>query len=69
MNRPLLKLLEQRCKLAIGSLALVEKQLQSVLMELDNELENVYDEPIRGEEKNSEQDFFISPPLDVYDDV
>ena len=67
VDRPLLKLLEQRCKLAIGSLALVEKQLQSVLSELDNLIENVYDETIRGEEKNSESDFFISPPLEVYD--
>ena len=65
--RPLLKLLEQRCKLAIGSLALVEKQLQSCLSELDNLIENVYDEPIRGEEENSDSGFFISPPLAVYE--
>ena len=67
MNRPLLKLLEQRCKLAIGSLALVDKQLQSVLEVLDNQLINLYDEPIRGEEENSDSGFFISPPLAVYD--
>jgi len=67
MNRAFAKLLEQRCKLAIGSLALVEKQLQSLLEGLDNEIENLYDEHIRGEEENSEQDFFISPPLSVYE--
>ncbi len=67
MNRDLMKLLANRCKLAIGSLSLVEKQLQSCLEELDNQLEILYDEPIRGEEKNSDQDFFISPPLSVYD--
>ena len=68
MNRALTKLLEQRCKFAIGSLALVEKQLQSVLEVLDNELENDYAEPIRGEEENSDSGFFISPPLEVYDE-
>ncbi len=70
MDRALIKLLEQRCKLAIGSLALVDKQLQSCLYELDNQLEKAYDEPIRGEEENSDSGFFISPPLEVYvDDV
>ena len=68
MNRTLLKLLEQRCKLALGSLSLVEKQLLDICTALDNQLENVYDEPIRGEEKNSDQDFFISPPLEVYEE-
>ena len=67
MERPLIKLLVSRCKLAIGSLALVEKQLQSVLEVLDNQVENVYAEAIRGEEENSDLDFFISPPLSVYD--
>ncbi len=70
MDRALIKLLEQRCKLAIGSLALVDKQLQSCLEVLDNELTKLYDEPIRGEEENSDSGFFISPPLEVYvDDV
>ena len=69
MNRALAKLLVNRCKLAIGSLALVEKQLQSCLEVLDNEIENLYDEPIRGEEENSDLEFFISPPLEVYDDA
>ena len=54
MNRTLLKLLEQRCKLALGSLSLVEKQLLDICSALDNELESNYDEPIRGEEKNSD---------------
>ena len=67
MNRALLELLVNRCKLGLGSLSLVEKQLLDICTAFDNQLENVYDEPIRGEEKNSEQDFFISPPLEVYD--
>ena len=66
--RHLIKLLANRCRLAIGSLAFVEKQLQSVLSELDNLLENVYAEPIRGEEENSDLEFFISPPFEVYDE-
>ncbi len=68
MNRTILKLLEQRAKLALGSLSLVEKQLLDICTSLDNQLENVYDGTIRGEEENSEQDFFISIPLEVYDD-
>ena len=68
MNRALIKLLEQRCKLAIGSLAFVEKQLQSCLLMLDNTAEKLYAEPIRGEEENSDSGFFISPPLEVYDE-
>ena len=69
MNRTITKLLEQRCKLAIGSLAFVEKQLQSVLQALDNQFENFYDEPIRGEKEKSDTDFFITPPLEAYDDA
>ena len=69
MNRPSLKLLEQRAKLAQGLMALVDKQLSEILALLDNSSQKLYDEPIRGEEKNSDQDFFISPPLEVYDDV
>jgi len=69
MNRALVKLLEQRCKLAIGSLSLVEKQLTEILGALDNTAEKLYDESIRGEEENSESEFFISPPLEVYDEV
>ena len=68
MNRTFIKLLVSRTKLAQGSLALVDKQLSEILSVLDNQLENVYDEPIRGEEENSEQDFFISPPLEVYEE-
>ena len=67
MNRTLVNLLVSRAKLAQGSLALVDKQLAEILSVLDNQFENVYDEPIRGEKKNSDQDFFISPPLEVYE--
>ena len=68
MNRTLVKLLENRCKLAMGSLTLVDKQLAEICCELDNYLEKLYDEPIRGEEENSDLEFFISPPLEVYVD-
>ena len=67
MNRALIELLVNRAKLAQGSMALVEKQLTEILCELDNQLEKVYDEHIRGEEENSDSDFFISPPLEVYE--
>jgi len=67
MRRAFTKLLVDRCKLAQGSMALVDKQLSQILFALDNIPEKLYDEPIRGEEKNSDQDFFISPPLDVYE--
>ena len=67
MNRPLIKLLVKRAKLAQGSLALVEKQLSEILSALDNTAEKLYAEPIRGEEENSEFEFFISPPLSVYE--
>ena len=68
MNRALTKLLVNRAALALGSLALVEKQLEELRYELDNYLKNSHDEPIRGEEEKSDRDFFISPPLEVYDD-
>ena len=68
MNRALIKLLVNRTKLALGSMSLVEKQLTEILSTLDNQLEKVYDETIRGEEENSESEFFISPPLEVYAD-
>ncbi len=70
MNRTFTKLLVNRTKLAMGSLALVDKQLTEILSTLDNQLEKVYDETIRGEEEKSEfqSDFFISPPLEVYDE-
>ncbi len=68
MNRALIELLVNRAKLAQGSMALVEKQLTEILYVLDNQLENVYAEAIRGEEENSESGFFISPPLSVYEE-
>jgi len=69
VNYPLLKLLDQRAKLAIGSLALVEKQLLDISTALDNQLENLHAEDTRGQEEKSDSDFFISPPLSAYDEV
>jgi len=71
MNRDSLKLLVNRTKLALGSLSLVEKQLLDICTSLDNQLEIVYDEPIRGEQEKSDKqlDFFISPPVEVYKDA
>ena len=67
MNRGVVELLVNRVKLAQGSMALVEKQLTEILYALDIDLKFSYDEPIRGEEENSESEFFISPPLEVYE--
>ena len=67
MDRALIKLLVNRAKLAQGSLSLVEKQLTEILYALDNQVEICYAEAIRGEEENSDSDFFISPPLSVYE--
>ena len=67
MNRILIKLLVNRVKLAQGSMALVEKQLTEILGALDNQVEILYAEAIRGEEENSESEFFISPPLSAYE--
>ena len=67
MNRPLIKLLAERAKLAQGSLALIDKQLTEILAALDNTSEKLYDDTLRGEKENSEFEFFISPPLSVYD--
>ena len=69
MTRALIKLLVSRAKLAQGSLALVDKQLSEILYALDNTPEKLYDESIRGEEENSDSDFFITPPTSVYEDV
>ena len=67
MNRTVLKLLSSRAKLALGSLELVSKQLLEIHTVVDNLIAECYDEPIRGEEENSDSEFFISPPLEVYD--
>ena len=67
-GRALIKLLVNRTKLAIGSLSLVEKQLSEILSVLDNQVEILYAEAIRGEEENSDSDFFISPPLSAYEE-
>ena len=68
MDHDLLKLLLNRVSLAIGSLSLVDKQLMEVKALLDNDFQNLYCETTRGEKENSEQEFFISPPLSVYDE-
>ena len=68
MNRVFIKLLANRCDLGLGSLSLVAKELEEVKAALDNMNEILYAEPIRGEEEKSESDFFISPPLSVYDE-
>ncbi len=68
MTNDIAKVLLARTKLALGSLSLVEKQLTELLATLDNYSEKMYDEPIRGEEENSDLEFFISPPLEVYED-
>ena len=67
MNRHLIELLVNRAKLAQGSMALVDKQLTEILSALDNQVEILYAEAIRGEEENSDSGFFISPPLSVYE--
>ena len=69
MNRTLIKLLVSRAKLAQGSLALVDKQLAEILSVLDNQVEKLYDDTLRGEKENSDQDFFITPPTLVYEDA
>ena len=61
------KVLLARTKLALGSLVLVEKQLLDIRTVLDNLVEIRYAEAIRGEEEKSDLDFFISPPVSVYE--
>ena len=68
MNSTTCSIMRSRCKLALGSLSLVEKQLLDICTVLDNLLENVYAEAIRGEEENSDSEFFITPPLSAYDE-
>ncbi len=68
MNRASLKLLVNRTKLALGSLSLVEKQLLDICTSLDNQLEILYDEPIRGEENHQRSfDDPSVPPLSAYE--
>ena len=64
-----LKILRSRAQLGLGSMALVEKQLLCITTGVDNLMQNFYDEPIRGEEENSDLEFFISPPVEVYENV
>ena len=67
ISRQQLVMISNRAKLALGSLSLVEKQLLDISTVVDNLIAECYDEPIRGEEEKSDSDFFISPPLEVYD--
>ncbi len=60
------KLLMNRCDLALGSLALVEKQLLDIRTAL-TVTEKFVILTEQGEEENSDSEFFISPPLSVYD--
>jgi len=69
MNRTILKLLADRADLALGSLALVEKQLLEISTVVDKQLKNLHAEAIRGEEENSESKFFITPPLSSYEEL
>ncbi len=64
-----LKLLRNRCDLAIGSLTLVDKQLLGIRTVIDDLMQNCYDGTLRGEEENSDSDFFITPPVSVYGEV
>ena len=66
-RRPLQDLLD-RSGLALGSLALVEKQLLCIHTVL-TEMKNLGILTEQGEEENFEDSkFFISPPLEVYDE-
>ncbi len=67
MTNDSIKVLISRTKLALGSLSLVEKQLLDICTVLTEYSEFAMVEPIRGEEKNSDLGFFISPPLEVYE--
>ena len=67
MNRRFIQLLVDRCHIALGSTALVVKELEEVMAALDNMNQILYAETIQGEEEKSESDFFITPPLDVYE--
>ena len=68
MNRPFIKLLVDRCQLALGSNALVVKELEEVSAAFDNMCEILYTEPIRGEENHQESfDDPSVPPLSVYE--
>ncbi len=68
MNRAFLKLLCSRCQLALGSNALVVKELEEVLAALDNMCDILYAEPIRGEENHQTSfDDPSVPPLEAYE--
>jgi hypothetical protein len=62
-----LRILLDRTELALGSLVLVEKQLLEIRSDLTTAVKTVMIKSQGDEEENSEQDFFISPPLYVYE--
>jgi len=66
MNRTIINLLVNRVDLALGSMALIEKQLLEIHTVLDDQVENSHHEDTRGQEENPEFDF-SSIPLEVYD--
>jgi len=58
-----------KTKLAIGSYALLEKQLILIRKGLDNIANNCYDESIRGEKEESHSDSFLDGlPVSVYEE-
>ncbi len=69
MNRTILKVLADRTQLALGSLALVDKQLLEISSVVDDLIEKLHHEDTRGQEEKLDSDFFITPPLEVYDDA
>ncbi len=62
-----LRILLDRSALALGSLALVEKQLVEINADLTIACERFTMKPQGDEEEKSEFDFFITPPLSVYE--
>ena len=64
-----LEILVNRCQLALGSLSLVEKQLVDISTALDDQLENFHHGDQRGQEEKSDSGFFITSPLEAYDEV
>ena len=63
-----LRILLDRTELALGSLVLVEKQLLEIRSDLTTAVQKLTLKPQGDEEENSDLEFFISPPVSVYDD-
>ena len=67
VNRDTVKLLVNRCGIALGSMSLVEKELLEIHTVL-TELQNFAMMESQGdEEEKSDLDFFIKPPVEVYE--